>query len=440
MKRFLLAFFFLIVGPISNVSAHDIGQNNEVQLTKFAEDVNKLQNDPSHILCQKLLQGPKGATGPVGPRGPTGPTGPTGSTGPAGPIGPQGVPGPIGPQGPTGATGAAGSAGATGSTGATGPAGLSTIVTYQPGGVPSGTIFDNFTTLTNYIASVGNSVDRWTIQIDGSFTGGSPSIPSGTYVLPSSVEFIGVASAADPGNYPTLSGDDVFFNPPPLELYFTNIPFIEFNDLASPVMTVNGGIIYLHLTETTIIQGFSPYISVVNGGEAFVRLYSVSSLGSGGGPVNPIISVDSTSFASIIAFDFGAVISGSLSVTAGGTINLRYVDSARLDPLFITSPTPGVNLIPISLASQISGLESGTTTLVNGVSPSISANLTATSRITALYSNTTGSTSLGVLAAPLADRTLGTPGTFVIRSFDLSNAPVLGDNSTVEWHVVDTNN
>lgn len=419
MKRYLLAcIFFLVFGLISNVSAKDIGQNSEVHLAKFGEDVNKFQH--RHCHCE------------TGPTGPTGPIGPQGFTGP-------GV-GDTGPTGPTGATGALGPTGSTGANGLPGPSGgPTTVVTYQPGGVPSGTIFDNFTTLTNYIASVGNPVDRWTIQIDGSFVGGSPSIPSGTYVLPSSVEFIGIASAADPGNYPTLSGDAVFFNPPPLELYFTNIPFIQFNDLSGPVMTVSG-IIYLHLTDTTIIQGFSPYISVINGGEAFVRLYSVvSSLGSDPGPVNPIISVDSTSRASILVFDFGEVISGSLAVDTGGTINLRYVDSARIDRLFITSPTPGVNLIRISLASQISGIESGTTTLSSSVSPLISANLTSTSRITALYSDTTGSTKLGILVAPLADRTFGTPGTFRIRSFNLSNHPVgAGDISKVEWHIVDT--
>lgn len=92
------------------------------------------------------------------------------------------------------------------------------------------------------------------------------------------------------------------------------------------------------------------------------------------------------------------------------------------------------------MASQISGLQSGTTTLVSGVSPLITANLTSTSRITALYSDTSGSSALGVLVAPLADRTLGTPGSFLLRSLDLSNSSVLGDNSQVDWHIVDANN
>src|SRR5437870_2964552 len=78
----------------------------------------------------------------------------------------------------------------------------STVVTFQPGGTTSGTTFSDFGDLCSYIASVSSteaSSDRWTIQIDGSFTGGSPSIATGTYSLPSSVEFIGLASSDNPG-------------------------------------------------------------------------------------------------------------------------------------------------------------------------------------------------------------------------------------------------
>ena len=66
-------------------------------------------------------------------------------------------------------------------------------VTFQPGGSAAGldAVFADFGQLCNYIASVGNETDKWTIQVDGSLTGGSPSIATGTYALPASVEFVG---------------------------------------------------------------------------------------------------------------------------------------------------------------------------------------------------------------------------------------------------------
>src|SRR5271169_4763849 len=100
------------------------------------------------------------------------------------------------------------------------------VVTFQPGGVGGGTVFPVFGVLCAYIAAVGKSTDRWTIQIDGSFMAGSPAIASGIYALPASVSFVGLPNPAY--GYPTLSGEsDVVFYPPPTELSFTNLPYIE---------------------------------------------------------------------------------------------------------------------------------------------------------------------------------------------------------------------
>ena len=178
-------------------------------------------------------------------------------------------------------------------------------------------MFTNFADLCSYIATVGNSTDKWVIQIDGSFTAGSPSIDSGTYTLPSSVSFVGLADLANPGNYPTLSGDSVFFNPPPLELYFTNLPYITFNNYPIvPLVTVKGSegrkTLYVHLTDCTL-QSFSPFFAAVDGGVIIVRLCGFSSLGL---PGSIILTVDTTSFASITAFDGSAIVGGAATVEA----------------------------------------------------------------------------------------------------------------------------
>ena len=119
-------------------------------------------------------------------------------------------------------------------------------------------------------------------------------------------------------------------------------------------------------------------------------------------------------------------------------MNLHIVDSAQLDRSYLSaSPTTTVTFH--SLASQINGLQSGTTTLVHGVSPTISVStLTPTSRIVATHSNTTASTHIGFLVAQAADRAYGSPGSFKIRSVTHTLAAVNGDKSVVEWHVVDT--
>ena len=318
---------------------------------------------------------------------------------------------------------------------ATVPCDLPLTVTFQPGGMPQNCVFTDFALLCNYISSVGNATDRWTIQVDGSFTAGSPSIATGTYTLPSSVQFIGLASSGSPGNYPTLSGDSVFFSPPPLELYFTSLPTITFNNFPIiPLVTVNQTL-YVHLTDCTL-QSFSPFFASVDGGFVVVRLYGFASLGL---PGSTILTVDGTSTASVTAFDTAAIVAGAATVDTGGVLRLHVVDSASLDSSYLT--LPGATVDFRSLASQIHGLQTGTTTLVHGVSPAISvSSLTATSRIVATYSNTAGSTRLGVLVAKPSDRVFGSPGSFKIRSFDLALGAVIGDKSSVEWHVVDTNN
>lgn len=307
-----------------------------------------------------------------------------------------------------------------------------TIVTFQPGGTTSGTTFSSFVDLCSYISSTGNSTTRWIIQIDGSFTEGSPSIDTGTYNLPSSVEFIGLASDSNPGNYPTLSGNSVFFDPAPLELYFTNLPFVAFNNFPIiPLVTVSQTM-YIHITDCTL-QSFSPFFAAIDGGFISIRMYGFASFDFG----SIIVTVDSISFASISTFDGASIASGTVTVDSGGTLDFHIVDSALIDTSYLTLADTTVGFL--SIASQIHGLQSGVTSLHHGVSPSIIIPyLTMTSRIVATHSNTTGSTKIGLLKS--SDRVIGSPGSFKIKSVHLNLNPVVGDNSAVEWHIIDTNN
>lgn len=88
-----------------------------------------------------MIPGPQGPVGPTGPQGPPGPQGPAGGSGgggstpgpqgPVGPIGPAGPTGPQGPAGPQGPQGPQGVAGPTGPQGPIGPAGAAIIIAQE---------------------------------------------------------------------------------------------------------------------------------------------------------------------------------------------------------------------------------------------------------------------------------------------------------------------
>jgi hypothetical protein len=82
-------------------------------------------------------------------------------------------------------------------------------------------------------------------------------------------------------------------------------------------------------------------------------------------------------------------------------------------------------------------VQAGRTTLINGVSPSIPVpNLTEGMAITMAHAAINASTSVGVLIAPEANRTYGTPGSFVIQALNPGDATVMaGDQSDVDWAI-----
>ena len=81
-------------------------------------------------------------------------------------------------------------------------------------------------------------------------------------------------------------------------------------------------------------------------------------------------------------------------------------------------------------------LQAGSGTLTNGVSPAIAARVVSTSRIVVTRQAPNGSTALGTLSADTADRTLGSSGSFVVRSLSAAGAAVSGDQSSFDWVVI----
>lgn len=286
-------------------------------------------------------------------------------------------------------------------------------------------MFPLFSLLCAYIAANGAPTDRWTIQIDGSFTAGSPAIATGVYALPASVSFVGLPNPAY--GYPTLAGEsDVVFTPPPTEMSFTNLPFMEILNLHAPLVSVNQSL-YVYLVGCDLFG--TPYFASVNGGFVSIKMHNFAEIDSN------ILTVDATSSAAITAFD-GSTISANAATTTGGQIRILVADSANLDPSYLTAPAVTVTFL--SKASQINGIQSGAATLSSGVTPAIPAVISATSRIIATYNNKRGSLALGSLMAKTTDRVIGTPGSFRIRSLSATGMAVTGDHSSVDWVVIDS--
>lgn len=85
--------------------------------------------------------------------------------------------------------------------------------------------------------------------------------------------------------------------------------------------------------------------------------------------------------------------------------------------------------------TKLDTVQSGTSTLTNGVSPTVAATITANSRIM-LTLKTPSGTVLGILCAPAADRTIGAPGSFIARSFTVGDLANANDQSTFDWLVI----
>jgi hypothetical protein len=168
-------------------------------------------------------------------------------------------------------------------------------------------------------------------------------------------------------------------------------------------------------------QIFSPNAVSSSGGSAYVFGYSPANFIVQG--QYPILSISG-----LFIDYFGTGPTTIRAISDGG---LMFVAEATPNVLYFSSGN-GTDWIPLTM--------SGTTTLVNGVSPLIPAYVSATTRIVAGYTNLNGSAGIGTLAALTSDRVNGNPGSFRIRSLSPTGAVVATDQSTVEWHIANNTN
>jgi hypothetical protein len=83
-------------------------------------------------------------------------------------------------------------------------------------------------------------------------------------------------------------------------------------------------------------------------------------------------------------------------------------------------------------------IQSGTTTLVAGVSPAIAATITAGSEIVVSFRDAISGVNANTakLEVPVATRAVGAPGSFVIQANTIADVVNNTDVSTVDWLVI----
>jgi hypothetical protein len=211
----------------------------------------------------------------------------------------------------------------------------------------------------------------------------------------------------------------------PVGIIFDNVN-IQNNGSAAFFDPATPDDITVALTWSNFLSGSAPILYSPNNSEIYIRA-----------------TLSSTVAASTLSAGTGAIFafsdsSSTVSSTQTGTFNAYSIGlpAAPASDGYYELEVSGSGTLSWTPANN----SSGSTTLVNGVSPSITVFLTSTSRIVATYSNLNSSSAIGTLAALTSDRTTGTPGSFVIRSLNSSGGAVTGDQSTVEWHIIDSGN
>jgi hypothetical protein len=90
---------------------------------------------------------------------------------------------------------------------------------------------------------------------------------------------------------------------------------------------------------------------------------------------------------------------------------------------------------PATLAGL--AIQTGSGTCTAGVSNTIAATITAGSKIVVTRKDLALSSAIGVLSAETADRVVGAPGSFIVRSLrPATMAAETGDASTFDWYVI----
>ncbi len=222
-------------------------------------------------------------------------------------------------------------------------------VTFQPGGaahVPS--VFTDFAQLCAYIRSVGVSALGWTIQVDGSFSGGNPVIPTGTYAVPDSVTFEGLTLGG--GFYPTLTlAADVTFTGTPTEVTFKNIQ-VAVQNAVGDVLTYAG--------ISPIVTFDNTQISNSAGKALFAFTTAATPLLIGGGLFGAetsfagagIITADATSNLTLSLSGGAGLNPGAIALTAGGTC---VVDNDATCPVDAVVGTTGFTFTYTDRAARV---------------------------------------------------------------------------------------
>lgn len=199
----------------------------------------------------------------------------------------------------------------------------SNSVIFQPGGTASEATFTNFTTLCSYIAGFNSFVAEWTIYLDGSFAGGTVTIPAGTYPLPKEVTFKGI------GTLLLALSPDVIFNPPPESITFENVT-VSTSNATSPVITVpNATNLNLDILGVGTLNN--------TGSEAFIEVSSggtlTGSVRDSGILVNPkVININGGT--GQLSFLNHAQLNGSSIQIVTGTFTVQLDSSAGISPTY----------------------------------------------------------------------------------------------------------
>jgi hypothetical protein len=128
----------------------------------------------------------------------------------------------------------------------------------------------------------------------------------------------------------------------------------------------------------------------------------------------------------------------STTVPAGGALTVGNVPQVSGVSALTYGPinlAGGANYVTGALPRANTTFQSGVGALTNGVSASIAATITASSRITVTPKDKGASSALGRLDAPSADRSVGAPGSFLVRSFKADATAETADQSTFDWTV-----
>jgi hypothetical protein len=210
------------------------------------------------------------------------------------------------------------------------------------------------------------------------------------------------------------------------------------------------------------------------GGNLNIYMHDTSALTWEGESGTPIVAVSSTGFLLVYVEDSAHVEVSAVSITstANGFI-VAAGPEANIDPSyypylsigypavqgFFNDASSGTGHTTIPAANNTDALlysdgivwqsngtawvpvtpQSGTTTLVNGLSPVVSVPyLDANSHILCDLVGLNATTAIGILAALSINRTVGSPGSFRISSLVAGTAGTVeaGDQSTVEWTIV----